>query len=135
VDIPRGSAQLLAFVALHRPAVDRVVVAGTFWPNASERRAYAALRSALARLEGANRAVLRISPLTLSLAKGVAVDFLERRPLPTDYSNRRSPPPSRTSAPPRSPRCRRTCFPTGTTTGLSWRQKTGASCGFTLSRS
>jgi SARP family transcriptional regulator, regulator of embCAB operon len=81
VDIPRGSAQLLAFVALHRLAVDRAVVAGTFWPNASERRAYAALRSALARLEGANRAVLRISPLTLSLAKGVAVDFLEAQAL------------------------------------------------------
>ena len=69
-----GSEHLLAFVALRRPAVQRILVAGTLWPNASERSAYAALRSTLARLDPVSRRALEVGPLSLGLAEGVTVD-------------------------------------------------------------
>ena len=81
VAMSRGSEQLLAFVALRRQSVGRILVAGTLWPNVDERRAYAALRSALARLDVVSRAALEISPLSLSLAGGVAVDFRDAQAL------------------------------------------------------
>lgn len=49
--VPRASQRLLAFLALHGGAVERAAVAGTLWPDASERHAYSNLRSALARLQ------------------------------------------------------------------------------------
>jgi two-component SAPR family response regulator len=49
--IPMVSQRLLAFLALHGRMVKRAAVAGTLWPDASERHAYSNLRSALARLQ------------------------------------------------------------------------------------
>lgn len=76
-----GSERLLAFVALHRQAVGRLLVAGTLWSEASEGRAYATLRSALARLDRASRTALRVTPLSLELARGVAVDLRDAQAL------------------------------------------------------
>jgi DNA-binding SARP family transcriptional activator len=76
-----GSERLLAFVALHRQAVGRLRVAGTLWSEVSEGRAYATLRSALARLDRASRKTLQVTPLSLEVAQGVAVDLRDARAL------------------------------------------------------
>jgi len=72
--IPRASQRLLAFLALHGRMAKRAAVAGALWPDASESRAYANLRSALARLHGTARRALATSKLELGLAEGVTVD-------------------------------------------------------------
>ncbi|MFI6999508.1 BTAD domain-containing putative transcriptional regulator [Nocardia sp. NPDC050175] len=79
--IPVGSERLLAFIALHHQAVGRLLVAGTLWSEVSECRAYAALRSALARMDRACRSALEVTPLSLELATGVAVDLHDARAL------------------------------------------------------
>ena len=76
-----GSERLLAFVALHRQAVGRLLVAGTLWSEVSEGRAYATLRSALARLDRASRETLQVTPLSLELGQGVVVDLRDARAL------------------------------------------------------
>ena len=72
---------MLAFVALHRQAVGRLLVAGTLWSEVSDGRSYASLRSALARLDRASRKTLQVTPLSLELAQGVAVDLRDARAL------------------------------------------------------
>ena len=79
--VPRASQRLLAFLALHAHVVNRAAIAGTLWPEASERHAYANLRSALVRLERTCRGVLSASRLELRLAEGVAVDIRQFRAL------------------------------------------------------
>jgi SARP family transcriptional regulator, regulator of embCAB operon len=79
--VPRASQRLLAFLALHAHVVNRAAIAGTLWPEASERHAYANLRAALVRLERACRGVLRASRLELCLAEGVTVDIGQARAL------------------------------------------------------
>jgi SARP family transcriptional regulator, regulator of embCAB operon len=81
VPVSGGSERLLAFVALHRQAVGRLLVAGTLWSEVSEGRSYASLRSALARLDRASRTTLQVTPLSLELAQGVAVDLRDARAL------------------------------------------------------
>ncbi|MEH6377217.1 BTAD domain-containing putative transcriptional regulator [Streptomyces sp. KLMMK] len=76
VRIPAGSERLLAYVALRPGGVARSAVAENLWPDVSEARAHAALRSALNRLRGAGcRRVLDVGPAELALAEGVAVDL------------------------------------------------------------
>ena len=77
--IPRTSQRLLVFLALHDQAVNRAAVAGTLWPDASERHAYSNLRSALARLERTSRKAVRASKLELGLAEDVTVDLHQSR--------------------------------------------------------
>ena len=72
--IPRPSQRLLAFLALQGRLVKRAAVAGTLWPDASERHASTNLRSALTRLQGTARKALAASKLELGLAEGVMVD-------------------------------------------------------------
>jgi SARP family transcriptional regulator, regulator of embCAB operon len=79
--VPRASQRLLAFLALHAHVVNRAAIAGTLWPEASERHAYANLRAALVRLEHACRGVLQASRLELCLAEGVTVDIGQARAL------------------------------------------------------
>jgi SARP family transcriptional regulator, regulator of embCAB operon len=76
-----GTERLLAFVALHHRAVGRLLVAGTLWSEVSEGRAYAALRSALARLDLPTRTTLHVTPLSLELTQGVAVDLHDAQAL------------------------------------------------------
>lgn len=76
VDIPPGSARLLGFVALTcQGAVSRALVAGSLWPEAPDRCAYANLRSALSRLNGVGREALDVSTTEVRLAREVSVDF------------------------------------------------------------
>ncbi|WEB38464.1 SARP family transcriptional regulator [Streptomyces yunnanensis] len=79
--IPAGSERLLAFVALRYGAVPRGLVAESLWPDVSECRAYASLRSALNRLRCAGCGMLDVGPGALALAGGVGVDFRELKPL------------------------------------------------------
>src|SRR5215216_6116089 len=74
VGVPRASQRLLAFLALQSGMVRRAAVAGTLWPDASERHAYSNLRSALARLQSTARKALAVNKLELGLAEGVTVD-------------------------------------------------------------
>jgi len=70
-----GSQRLLAFLALHGRAVSRLAVAGTLWPDVSEGRAFASLRSAISRLNGGARGAVRISLTDVGLADDVKVDL------------------------------------------------------------
>jgi DNA-binding SARP family transcriptional activator len=76
-----GAERLLAFVALRSEPVARLLVAGTLWSEVSERRACAALRSSLSRLDPAARRVLRVDPVAVRLADDVGVDLQHARAL------------------------------------------------------
>ncbi|TDE58902.1 SARP family transcriptional regulator [Nonomuraea mesophila] len=76
-----GSERLLAYLALNRTTVTRAVMAAQMWPGAAERRAQASLRSALARLDGGGRALLRVDSSGLGLCPEVGVDVEEARAL------------------------------------------------------
>jgi DNA-binding SARP family transcriptional activator len=74
-EVPDGSKQLLAFVALRRRQVDRRHVAGTLWPFGNEERAAGNLRSALWRLRRAGINVLAADKGSLGLCAHVTVDL------------------------------------------------------------
>lgn len=73
-EVPEGSKQLLAFVALRRRRVDRRHAAGTLWPGGDEDRAAGNLRSALWRLRRAGIDVLLADKWSLALRPDVLVD-------------------------------------------------------------
>jgi DNA-binding SARP family transcriptional activator len=73
--LPLNCQRLIAFLALQDRPIQRAYVAGTMWPEASEMRAAANLRSSLWRVNRLNcRVIEAIGPL-LRLASNVAVDF------------------------------------------------------------
>lgn len=74
-EVPEGSKQLLAFVALRRRQVDRRHAAGTLWPFGNEERAAGNLRSALWRLRRAGINVLAADKGSLGLRAHVIVDL------------------------------------------------------------
>ena len=73
-DVPEGSKQLLAFVALRRRRVERRQAAGTLWPFGDDERAAGNLRSALWRLRRAGIDVMAADKWSLALSAGVLVD-------------------------------------------------------------
>jgi SARP family transcriptional regulator, regulator of embCAB operon len=79
--LPEGSQRLLAFLALKGRWVRRQTVAGTLWPVATEDRASASLRSALARLDTAARAAVEATAGDLRLSDDVTVDLWDSRAL------------------------------------------------------
>jgi DNA-binding SARP family transcriptional activator len=81
LSVPRASQRLLAFLALHGRTAERVAVAGTLWPDASDGHAYSNLRSALSRMETIARKALAAGKLELGLAEGVTVDVRHARAL------------------------------------------------------
>jgi DNA-binding SARP family transcriptional activator len=81
VTVSGGSERLLSFVALCGQAVPRTLLAGTLWPDRPERRAFASLRSALARLEGAGRRILDVGATEVRLSQDAGVDIEEARSL------------------------------------------------------
>jgi SARP family transcriptional regulator, regulator of embCAB operon len=81
LNVPRASQRLVAFLALHGGMVRRTAVAGSLWPDASERHAHCNLRQALARLPRTARKALAASRLELGLAEGVTVDIRRTRAL------------------------------------------------------
>jgi len=74
-EVPEGSKQLLAFVALRRRRVERRQAAGTLWPFGNEERASGNLRSALWRLRRAGINVLIADKGSLGLRAHVIVDL------------------------------------------------------------
>jgi DNA-binding SARP family transcriptional activator len=81
VALAEGSQRLLALLALRGRPVKRLLIAGTLWPDVTERRAYASLRSALARLYGSLREAVEVNPRDLQLATSVKVDLRESQAL------------------------------------------------------
>ncbi len=74
-EVPPGSKQLLAFVALRRRRVERRHAAGTLWPLGDEERAAGNLRSALWRLRRVGVNVLAADKWSLVLRTEVLVDL------------------------------------------------------------
>jgi DNA-binding SARP family transcriptional activator len=74
-DVPEGSKQLLAFVALRRRRIERRQVAGALWPAGDDERAAGNLRSALWRLRRAGIDVLVTDKWSLVLGTEVRVDL------------------------------------------------------------
>ena len=74
-EVPEGSKQLLAFVALRRRRVERRQVAGTLWPLGDDERAAGNLRSALWRLRRADIDLLVVDKCSLALRADVLVDM------------------------------------------------------------
>jgi DNA-binding SARP family transcriptional activator len=78
-----GAQRLLAFLGLHgrgRP-VRRALAAGTMWPDVSEARAHANLRSLLHRLDGMARLAVEADADSLGLAREVEVDLWDAEAL------------------------------------------------------
>jgi DNA-binding SARP family transcriptional activator len=92
VSVSEGSERLLAFVALHGHPDRRIVVAGTLWPEVSERRSYASLRSTLARMDRISRSALQVDPLLVSLDEGVGVDLRDAQALAHRLMDAATPP-------------------------------------------
>ena len=74
LDVPLSAQRLVAFLALQDRPLLRLYVAGVLWPDASEKRSYARLRSALWRLRKAGPEVIEAKAANLRLAPGVTVD-------------------------------------------------------------
>lgn len=73
LDVPWGGQRLLAFLAIHPRPLSRSFVAGSLWPDTSDRKACANLRTTLWRLHGL-AAVVAATPATLALDASVCVD-------------------------------------------------------------
>lgn len=81
VALAEGSQRLLALLALRGRPVKRLLVAGTLWPDVTESRANASLRSALSRLYGVVRDAVEVNSSDLRLASSVRVDLREGQAL------------------------------------------------------
>jgi DNA-binding SARP family transcriptional activator len=77
VELPHGPQRLIAFVALHGRPLKRAYVAGTLWPETTEARAYANLRSALWRVRQYGHAVVRAAGPDLRVDPALQVDLTE----------------------------------------------------------
>lgn len=94
LEAPDAGGRLLAMLALGPPRVDRRVAAGTLWPNVSDSRAAANLRSTVWRLRGAGIGIVEADAGGLWLRPDTVVDvnvasawasrLLEGRPRVTD---------------------------------------------------
>lgn len=81
ISVSGGTQRIIAFLALKGCWVKRALVAGTLWPNASESRAHASLRSALSRMERSVRDAVEVTAFQLRLTATVSVDLIESRRL------------------------------------------------------
>jgi DNA-binding SARP family transcriptional activator len=79
VPLKRGSKRLLALLALRATRVERVAVAGTLWPDSSEERAGASLRSTLWRIRTKIPGAVEGDQGGLRLAPTVSVDIQQAR--------------------------------------------------------
>lgn len=77
VEVPSSAQHLVAFLAVHDRPVQRSFVAGTLWPDTSDLRAGACLRSALWRLGTSCPKVVRTTATCIGLECGVGVDVRE----------------------------------------------------------
>jgi DNA-binding SARP family transcriptional activator len=77
VVLPMSAQRVVAFLALHSCPLLRAYVAGTLWPETSEQRAHASLRSALWRLHRVDHRLVEATSKQLRLAPDVRVDVRE----------------------------------------------------------
>jgi DNA-binding SARP family transcriptional activator len=75
VDLPAHTWRPLAFLALCPERIDRRHLAARLWPDETDRRAGATLRSTLCRLRAAAGDLLDTTPSTIGLAESVLVDI------------------------------------------------------------
>lgn len=75
IHLPISAQRLVAFLALNKRAAMRSHVAGTFWPDVSEDRALANLRSVIWRLGGPGHEILASDGGQLALRRDVIVDM------------------------------------------------------------
>jgi DNA-binding SARP family transcriptional activator len=81
VALPMSAQRLLAFVAVHDHPLQRDYVGGTLWPDTSDDKAAANLRSTLWRLHHAGHRVIEATNTRLQLASDVRVDVREAEAL------------------------------------------------------
>ena len=74
VPVPTTAQRLLAFIALQEAPMRRVYVAGSLWPETSEARAGANMRSALWRLGHPGYALFHLRASHIELAHDIGVD-------------------------------------------------------------
>jgi len=75
IDVAARCQRVLALLALHPGRVRRSFVAGTLWPEVTESRACASLRSALWTLPRTEPPIVIVATTTLELAPSVDVDM------------------------------------------------------------
>jgi DNA-binding SARP family transcriptional activator len=73
--VPETAAKLLALLAINNRPLPRLRVAGMFWPELSEGRAAANLRTTVWRLPDPSRTFLTTTATTIALADSVIVDL------------------------------------------------------------
>ena len=78
-----GSQRLIAFLALQGHTVTRAAAAATLWPDVTEAKANAALRSVIWRLDELTRQVMQIDVLDIALRDVVKVTSAMPRRLHT----------------------------------------------------
>ena len=77
VDLPWSAQRVVAFLALHDRPLLRLHVAGVLWPETSEDRAFASLRTALWRVRRSGCNLVQATDRQLELAPEVSVDARE----------------------------------------------------------
>lgn len=77
VPLPMSARRLVAFMALRDRPMLRVYVAGTLWPETTDRQAAANLRSAIWRLGRPGYALIDIGAGQIELARNINVDVRE----------------------------------------------------------
>lgn len=75
IDLPVTAQRLVALLAVFSRPVARAVVAGTLWPDVTERRAHACLRSALWRVRRPGVESIEATATHLRLAAGMDIDL------------------------------------------------------------
>jgi DNA-binding SARP family transcriptional activator len=73
--IPTNAQRLVALLALENRPLMRTHLAANLWPDSSEERSAASLRSALWRLNAAERSIVHAAPDHLRLSTVIAVDL------------------------------------------------------------
>jgi DNA-binding SARP family transcriptional activator len=74
---PPSAQRLVALLALQERPVQRVYIAGKLWPDSSEERALASLRSAIWRANRPGHLVVSTRDSRVALAPGVRIDVRE----------------------------------------------------------
>ncbi len=77
IDLPSSAQRLIALLAVAGQPLRRSYLAGSLWPDKTDERATANLRSTLWRLNGPHLHLVQAAPLVLRLAGHVSVDLRE----------------------------------------------------------
>jgi DNA-binding SARP family transcriptional activator len=78
VSLPPSAQRVLAFLALAERPLARAYVSGSLWPDRSEARAAASLRTAVWRLQQAGPHLINADAQRLGIAHRLRVDYRER---------------------------------------------------------